>query len=172
MIDEAHLERRIRELGQNLFETASRHRTSFFSRDRWDAAVMDWCMKDPQLKVQMFRFIDVLPVLNTAEDLVDHLQEYFAAPGRAFPILGQWGIGLAGGNRLVAKAAAATVRSNAERMARRFIAGTNPPETLEVIRRLRRQKMAFTVDILGEAVVSETESDAYQEQYLDLVDAL
>ena len=172
MIDEAHLERRIQELGSGLFETASRHRTSFFSRDRWDAAVMDWCMKDPELKVQMFRFIDVLPVVKTPEDLVEHLQEYFATPGRTFPVLGQWGIGLASGSRFVAKAAAATVRGNAERMARRFIAGTNPPEALDVIRRLRKQKMAFTVDILGEATVSEAESDAYLKQYLDLIDAL
>jgi RHH-type proline utilization regulon transcriptional repressor/proline dehydrogenase/delta 1-pyrroline-5-carboxylate dehydrogenase len=57
-------------------------------------------------------------------------------------------------------------------MAERFIAGTKVEEVLQSVTKLRRQGLAFTLDLLGEAVVSETEAEAYQQAYLDLITGL
>jgi RHH-type proline utilization regulon transcriptional repressor/proline dehydrogenase/delta 1-pyrroline-5-carboxylate dehydrogenase len=69
---------------------------------------------------------------------------------------------------LLARAA----RGNAERLARRFIAGSNLDEALRTVARLRRQQLAFTVDLLGEATISEAEAARCQEAYLHLVEGL
>jgi RHH-type proline utilization regulon transcriptional repressor/proline dehydrogenase/delta 1-pyrroline-5-carboxylate dehydrogenase len=54
-------------------------------------------------------------------------------------------------------------------MAQRFIAGETPAGALVTVRRLRRQRLAFTADLLGEAVISEDEAEAYQQTCLDLL---
>jgi RHH-type proline utilization regulon transcriptional repressor/proline dehydrogenase/delta 1-pyrroline-5-carboxylate dehydrogenase len=54
-------------------------------------------------------------------------------------------------------------------MAERFIAGTRVEEVMQSVSKLRRKGLAFTLDLLGEAVISEPEADAYQQAYLDLI---
>ena len=39
---------------------------SVFNKNFWTGKVMDWCMRNEQVKVQMFRCGDVLPYLNTS----------------------------------------------------------------------------------------------------------
>src|SRR5690606_20247628 len=70
--------------------------------------------------------------------------------------------------RLLAWAA----RKNAERLARRFIAGSNIGEALRSIAEMRRRRLAFTIDLLGEATVTEREAEAVQAQYLQLIEEL
>ena len=53
------------------------------------------------------------------------------------------------------------MRWNVSGMARQFIAGRNPDDVMKTLRKKRRQKIGFTVDLLGEAVVSEEEADEY-----------
>lgn len=60
----------------------------------------------------------------------------------------------------------------AQRMARQFIAGSNVREAEQAIRRLRERQMGFTIDVLGEAALSERESRHYQQVYLDLLTQL
>ena len=72
------------------------------------------------------------------------------------------------GGRLLAIAA----KWNAEHLARRFIAGSNIEEAVKAVERLRDASLAFTVDLLGEATVTEAEADEVQKQYLDLVAGL
>ena len=57
-------------------------------------------------------------------------------------------------------------------MARRFIAGATPDEALQTVLKLRRGRLAFTADLLGEAVISEAEAEAYQQTCLDLLRGL
>jgi RHH-type proline utilization regulon transcriptional repressor/proline dehydrogenase/delta 1-pyrroline-5-carboxylate dehydrogenase len=60
----------------------------------------------------------------------------------------------------------------AERLARKFIAGSNVHEVLDAIARLRRRSLAFTVDLLGEATITEKEADESRGEYLELIDGL
>ena len=171
---EGSLEGRIREIGLSLFAAAAGHRRGLSKHDL-DARLMEWAMRDPLFKVQLFRFVDVLPMLATDDDVLAHLREYLGAPGVHFPLLGevgQQGLKMAAGNRLAGHALAATMRGQITGMARNFIAGADVREAAEVVRRLRKEQMAFTMDILGEVTVSETEAAAYQRQYLDLIDGL
>jgi RHH-type proline utilization regulon transcriptional repressor/proline dehydrogenase/delta 1-pyrroline-5-carboxylate dehydrogenase len=84
----------------------------------------------------------------------------------------QWGLNFASHRSAAARAVALAVRRNATRMAQRFIVGATPAEALTTLRRLRRQHLAFTLDLLGEATLSEEEAVSYQQQYLHLLTSL
>src|SRR6266550_8447148 len=49
---------------------------SLFSRKGFYGALMDWSMRDEHFKTQLFRFVDVLPMLNTSSSVSRHLKEY------------------------------------------------------------------------------------------------
>jgi RHH-type proline utilization regulon transcriptional repressor/proline dehydrogenase/delta 1-pyrroline-5-carboxylate dehydrogenase len=57
-------------------------------------------------------------------------------------------------------------------MARKFIAGSNVAEAVEAVREMRNRRLAFTIDLLGEATITEAEADHVQKQYLDLLTGL
>lgn len=166
------IERRTKEFGQKIFARLQTETPSVFHFSWWDEKILDWCMRDETVKVQMFRFIDVLPMLKTGEQVARHLQEYFLDHKEVFPIAVQWGLNFASHRSAAARAVALAVRRNATRMAQRFIAGATPAEALTAIRRLRRQQLAFTLDLLGEATLSEEEAALYQQRYLDLLSSL
>ncbi len=132
------------------------------------AATLD----DPVVRVQLFRFIDALPALKDSGSIRRHLAEYVAEAGDAVP----WWLKLAmrmapeGSDRADWLAASARFASGV--MARKFIAGATPDEALQTVLALRRRKLAFTADLLGEAVISEAEADWYQQTCLDMIHGL
>ncbi|MEM7770378.1 MAG: L-glutamate gamma-semialdehyde dehydrogenase, partial [Cyanobacteria bacterium P01_A01_bin.37] len=71
-----------------------------------------------------------------------------------------------------AQVAATTVSTAVETLARKYIAGENLKQTLKTIEQLRKQKMCFTVDLLGEAVITEKEAHSYLTRYLELMEQL
>jgi RHH-type proline utilization regulon transcriptional repressor/proline dehydrogenase/delta 1-pyrroline-5-carboxylate dehydrogenase len=165
------LDQRAREIGRSLFEQIGRG-PSFWNRSWWDDRLMDLTMGDPTVKVQLFRFIDVLPTLRAPEAVRDHLAEYLAEAGDRVPWWLKFPLAIAPSGSLGARVLAHLARGGALHMARRFIAGETPTEALETVRALRRRRLAFTADLLGEAVISEAEADAYQRTCLDLLHGL
>src|SRR5215469_9800222 len=132
---------------------------------------MTLSMRDEQLKLQLFRFVDVLPSLRSSGEIVEHLQEYFAEARdsqKVSEFLGA-GISLA---RVVPWISGPILRWNVSEMARQFVAGRNPNDVMRTLRKRRTQRIGFTVDLLGEAVVSETETDEYAARYVDLLEGL
>ncbi|MBU1249176.1 MAG: proline dehydrogenase family protein, partial [Proteobacteria bacterium] len=139
----------------------------------WTGKVMDWAMKNEHFKVQLFRFVDVLPYLNTSESLTRHIEEYFGADEAEIPAVLKWSAGksgLLGG--LATKVMGKAIRSNIESMAKQFIVGQESREAVKNLKKLRKDGFAFTVDLLGEATVSEEEADAYRDGYLELLTAI
>jgi len=124
------------------------------------------------VKVQMFRFVDVLPMLKSSSSVTRHLQEYFEEVRTELPMAARLGLDVAQPNSLLGKALALNARINSRKMAERFIAGTKPDEVFTSVAKLRKQSLAFVLDLLGEAVVSEAEAEAYQEAYLHLLEEL
>ncbi len=167
-----HVEQDTREIGREIFARLQKASPSIFSRHGWDTRMLEWCMRDEQLKVGLFRFIDVLPTLTTSEQVIHHLREYLVPHEKSLPAAFRWSLRLASPRSPGAPALAFAVRWNARRLARRFIAGETVEEAVAVTQRLRDRHMAFTLDILGEATVSEHEAEAYQQRCLDLLDAL
>ncbi len=169
---QADLEELTRAYGRDIFARVDERRLVPFGPAWWDDRLMEWTMGEEPVKVQLFRFIDVLPMLSSDPGVARHLREYFREAG---PHLAGWmraGMNVlpenGWGGRMLARAA----RWNAERLARRFIAGTNVGEALGAIRRLRDRSLAFTVDLLGEATVTEVEADQYQAEYFRLLEGL
>jgi RHH-type proline utilization regulon transcriptional repressor/proline dehydrogenase/delta 1-pyrroline-5-carboxylate dehydrogenase len=170
---EAELERRIQARGRELFQLVSGETPSLFRSDWWTGKVLEWAMHHEEFKVQLFRFVDVLPVLTSEEALWRHVEEYFGAEGGDIPAVLRWGSkheGLLGG--YLGKVLAGSLRHNIEAMAHLFILGATAREALTAIVALRQEGFAASVDILGEAVISEGEAADYQQRYLDLLDTL
>src|SRR6185437_11243711 len=78
------LERRTREIGRALFDRIGRGPAPW-ERGWWDDRLMDLTLGDPQVKVQLFRFIDAMPVLTTTESVRRHLAEYLGEAGDRVP---------------------------------------------------------------------------------------
>lgn len=166
------LEERTRRIGRSLFENVDTRGPSIFNRLWWDNRVMDWSMADEHLKVQLFRFIDVLPQLTTTDAINEHLQAYLGDNGHQFPWFVRHGVGLATPGTMTGNLVANTVKQNATRMAKRFIAGTTAEEVLVSVSELWNQGRAFTLDLLGEATVTDPEAQEYLDQYLHFIEQI
>ncbi|MEO1272589.1 MAG: proline dehydrogenase family protein, partial [Myxococcota bacterium] len=130
-------------------------------------------MTRPDFKVEMFRFVDVLPVLNTSTEVARHIQEYFCRPDQDFPKALQWGLKSLAPGSMVARLAAGQIERNVIGMARTFIAGEDARAALPRLKTMwTKQQLAFTVDLLGESTVSEAEAATYQQRYLQLIEQL
>ncbi|MFQ5732961.1 MAG: L-glutamate gamma-semialdehyde dehydrogenase [Planctomycetaceae bacterium] len=166
------VEAETQEIGRSLFEHLHRRQASIFEKRWWDDRIMNWAMSDESVKVQMFRFVDVLPMLKTHQTVTGHLQEYFEDVQKHLPGAARLVLNMSRPDTMAGRVLAYSARSNARRMAQRFIAGTSVAEVLSSVTKIRRQGLAFTLDLLGEAIISEPEADAYQQAYLDLMSGL
>ncbi len=166
------LEALTRAYGSELFSRLDGRGPLPFSAGWWDDRLMEWTMADEAVKLQLFRFIDVLPVLQGPETIGRHLREYFAEAGEALPGWARFGLRWLPQNGLAVRGLAWAARFNATRLARRFIAGANLDEALAAVARLRRRKLAFTVDLLGEATITEAEALQHQREYIHLIEGL
>ncbi|MEX1041985.1 MAG: L-glutamate gamma-semialdehyde dehydrogenase [Pirellulaceae bacterium] len=168
--DLAAIERTTQEVGRWIFDHLDAGRPSFFQREWWDNQVMDWAMRDEAVKVQMFRFVDVLPMLTSGDAVARHLREYLGSVQQHLPAVIRTGLAIAKPGTLAGRTMARAAKLHASGNARRFIAGTNAAEVVEAARLERKLKRAFTLDVLGEAVISEVEADRYLQAYIDLIE--
>jgi proline dehydrogenase len=123
--------------------------------------VMGAMVADPELRAAVFRFVDVRPACTDADELARHLGELLAEADDS--PLARRGAALAGGaltRRPVAAAAALGVRQ----MAQRFIIGADAEDALPAVEKLWREGVATTIDLLGEATVTEEEADSYADR--------
>src|SRR5436190_1362230 len=162
---QAEVERR----GTQIFDLVDRHPESIFSRAGFYQRMMEFSMRDEHFKVQMFRFVDVLASLRRGSDIVQHLDEYFADMRNGYAPLIRTGVSLA---RIVPIISGKFLRWNVSGMARQFIAGRSPEDVMKALRKKRRQRIGFTVDLLGEAVVSEEEAAEYMGRCQELLEHL
>jgi RHH-type proline utilization regulon transcriptional repressor/proline dehydrogenase/delta 1-pyrroline-5-carboxylate dehydrogenase len=162
---QAEVERR----GMQIFELVDRNPESIFSKAGFYQRMMEFSMRDEHFKVQMFRFVDVLASLRRGSDIVQHLDEYFADMRNGYAPLIRTGVSFA---RIVPIISGKFLRWNVSGMARQFIAGRNPEDVMKTLRKKRRQGIGFTVDLLGEAVVSEEEAAEYTGRCQELLEHL
>ena len=159
--------------GRELFARLDRRgRLCCSVRAWWDDRLMEWTMGDEAVKVQLFRFIDALPLLHAPADVSRHLREYFGEAGEHAAGLAAFRPALAAQRRLGRPVLAGTAHAQRRAPGPAFIAGSNVRRGARSHRPLRRRSMAFTVDLLGEATITEAEADRYQDEYLELIDGL
>ncbi len=162
-------EPRIQELGRALLDASRANASGLLSKQYWSDKLMEWSMSDPKFKVQLFRFVDAFPMLSSPELIHEHLVDYLTQPGVKLPP----GLSLGLGAGAFAKGILArTMTGQIEGMAAKFIAGVDAKSALPMLEKLWKNRMAFSVDLLGEACVSEREASQYRGRYLDLIQTL
>ncbi|GMV79687.1 MAG: hypothetical protein AMXMBFR7_08710 [Planctomycetota bacterium] len=171
MLQPAQLEPQIQRLGRELFAEVKALQAQA-KGGWWNSKLMEFALQDEKLKVQLFRFTDALPALRSHAEVGRHLKEYFDAPGQQFPAFISWGASLAAFSSLAAFASGIAIRKSVEDMARIFISGRNPKEALRAVEDFRKRGLGFTLDLLGEAVVSEAEAEEYAGKYGEILEEL
>lgn len=160
-------------IAKELLNATRQQKRSFLDqmRDqaRIDDKLMDWAMANPNLRVQLFRFIDALPALPNNTEIARHLQQYLGTEAVELPSALKSILNFGDPQSLPAQIAAGTVSKAVEAMAFKYIAGETIPQVIKAIERLRKEKMGFTIDLLGEAVITEKEAQRYQQTYRDLI---
>ena len=163
------LQSEVEQRGEKIFELVDKHPERIFSKAGFYQRLMTLSMRDERFKTQLFRFVAVLPSLRGSRQIIQHLEEYFSDGENGFhPLLGV-GVRLA---RVAPWLSAPVLRWNVSETARQFIAGRNPDEVIATLRKRRARKIGFTVDVLGETVVSEAEANEYAGRYADLLEKL
>ncbi|MCZ7661707.1 MAG: L-glutamate gamma-semialdehyde dehydrogenase [Thermoleophilia bacterium] len=166
------LEAQTKDIGRQIFALLADERPHVFRSDWWQGQALEWAMRDEAFKVRLFRFVDVFPTLRDADRVAAHLQEYFDHPSGELPAALRWGLKAAEPGRLTTGLAARAIGHNIHALAERFIAGNDAAAALPVLEDLRAEHMAFTLDVLGEASLSEDEAETYQTRYLELLENL
>lgn len=174
-VSERTYEAKTQDIAKQLLE-ATREKRSFFAqvRDqmRWDDKLLAWAMGNPGLRVQLFRFIDTLPALRSKTEVARHMQEYLGDESVELPSALKGMLNFAQADSMPGQLAATTVSTAVETLAHKYIAGETIKQAIKTIERLRKEKMAFTLDLLGEAVITETEAQLYLKRYLELMEQL
>lgn len=164
----ASLEPEIQRVGRALWDAFPTHRGNPFRA--LDDRAMDLAAQDAELRAALFRFVDVVPACRSLDDLAAHLtgfleQVHTQPPSlRAAMRMGDTKAGRAA----LGAAGAAGVRH----MAHRFIVGEDPRAALPTLRRLWRDGIAASVDLLGEATVTAEEADRYAARCADALETL
>ncbi|MBW4623750.1 MAG: L-glutamate gamma-semialdehyde dehydrogenase [Cyanosarcina radialis HA8281-LM2] len=152
---------------------ATREKRSLFAQIsdqmRWDDRLLDWAMSNPGLRVQLFRFIDCLPSLQSKAEIARHLQEYLGDESVELPAILKGLLNFAQPDSMPGQVAATTITTAVQALAHKYIAGENIQQIVKTVERLRKDKMAFTIDLLGEAVITEVEALSYFDRYLELM---
>ncbi len=162
------LEERIRDIGTDLFERMEAHPApGIFSKKGAYARIMEWSMKDPAFKTQLFRFVDVLPSLHSSADIVRHLQEYLG--DKAVELHPALKAGLAASS-FAPGLVAGPVKAQIVDMAGQFVSGRDTADLINQIRKNAKQGLAVTIDLLGEAVVSDEEADVFLKRNREVLD--
>lgn len=139
---------------------------------RLDDKLLGWAMANPGLRVQLFRFIDALPALHSNSEIALHLQQYLGDESVELPSSLKGILNFTDPHSAPAQLAATTIRTAVKTLALKYIAGETIAQVVKAIEGMRKDKMAFTIDLLGEAVITETEAQAYLQSYLDLMEQL
>jgi proline dehydrogenase len=155
--DDDPVERSVREIGTDLasaFPSSARHPLRAL-----DARAMDFASSDQELKAALFRFVDVTPACRSLDDLARHLREFLReVPDAPPPLAAAMRIA---DNRAARTALGAAAAAGVRHMAHRFIVGETPAAALGVLRELWNRGVANSVDLLGEATVTQAEADRY-----------
>lgn len=166
------LNERILTIGREIFELAEASRARPWQTSWWAERLTQLVDHDDRLKTRAFTFVDCLPALKTDAEITRHLAEYLDPQQVDVPRLVTGLTGAGWFYRSRASIIGRSARIGARQMAGRFIAGYDVPSVIRTLERLRRQRMAFTLDVLGESTTSYKRADEYARIYHDLIDRL
>lgn len=156
-------------LGTQLHDQTQGEIPGFFDKNYWFGKVLDWVMKDPSFKRDLFHFVDVLPTLKSSEQVAKHINEYLLKKDRQLPTVIDTALRVATFG-VTSSLGAKAIKKNVEQIAARFIVGQNPQAAAPILKKLFSDGIGFTADLLGEATLSEGDAQLYQKRYLELIE--
>jgi RHH-type proline utilization regulon transcriptional repressor/proline dehydrogenase/delta 1-pyrroline-5-carboxylate dehydrogenase len=162
------IEEEVQRAGRDLLGRVQPQRLFALSPEWWQERVLRWATADPAFRTRLLQFVDVLPALRTRAAVADHVRQYFKDERRRAARLGAAVAGEAVFRPVVSR----VVREGVYAMADRFIGATDGAAAVPKLRELNREGVAWTIDLLGEATLSETEADAYRDRCLELLRSL
>ncbi|MFZ0041192.1 MAG: proline dehydrogenase family protein [Solirubrobacteraceae bacterium] len=135
-----------------------------------DARAMELASSDRELRAALFRFVDVVPACRSLDDLARHLADFLGELSDSPPpISAAMRISHTKAGRAALGAAAA---GGVRHLAHRFIVGESPQAALGTFGKLWDHGVASSVDLLGEATVTESEADHYAARCTDAIEVL
>jgi proline dehydrogenase len=135
-----------------------------------DSRAMEMATGDQELRAALFRFVDVVPACRSLDDLARHLAGFLGeVPDATPPIAAAMRVSHTRAGRAALGAAAA---GGVRHLAHRFIVGESPTAALATLRRLWDHGVASSVDLLGEATVTEAEADRYAQRCTEAISVL
>ncbi|RJQ08192.1 MAG: aldehyde dehydrogenase family protein [Dehalococcoidia bacterium] len=164
------IEARTQAIGRALLQEMERY------RPRVDEQVEDWLLThavaDERFRTRLLRFLDVLAAFDApgaADEVQALFHEYFADhfPGIPRPL--RWLVRLARNEQLPAPVVAQASRRAAQVFARRFITVPGEAGVHPLVESLAKASRVPSFDLLGEAVLSGAEAEAYEARYLALI---
>ena len=162
------IEDAIRRLGGALLASMDQHPSAgILSGRAVQGRLLEWSLRDPAFKARLFRFVDVLPALDSPGEVVRHLREYLGEGAAELHPALRAGLGAA---RVAPALVAGAVRARVAAMARQFVAGESVEDLLRRFRSNAAAGMSTTIDLLGEAVLSDEEADAFLARNLEVLD--
>lgn len=165
------IEAAIAVMGAALWKRMQGEVPGIFNADFWQGKLMEWAMRDPEFRVDLFRFVDVLPTLQDRKQVYAHLKDYLLREGRALPPVLTMALKAASGG-LTGFVAVEVIKRNLVKMAENFIVGETVEQAIKVLRKLNSEGLAFTADLLGEATLTLAEGDVYLQRYRELIERL
>lgn len=157
----------IGELAEHLTQSVDDSGRFFLTPAWFQQQLLEWATSDPDFRVKLLRFVDVLPSLRSASSVADHVRQYFRdAPHLVGPASG------IGSRSPFRPLLSRVVREGVFAMAHRFIAGESPEQAVPALRSLARDGVGWSIDLLGEATLSDVEADEYARRYEELLTTL
>jgi RHH-type proline utilization regulon transcriptional repressor/proline dehydrogenase/delta 1-pyrroline-5-carboxylate dehydrogenase len=174
LIPDSDTEDKIVNFGTKIFEVIHNSQPSLFSKQFWSGRLLALSMAYPELKRELFRLVDVLPSLDSDIDIYKHVRSYISPNhinkiSRIITPFYNWMMKGNQHNYIRSSTVAFIVRRAVQEMAAQFIAGNNPVDATDTLKKLQQHGLAFTVDLLGEYSLSEQESISYLNRYLECI---
>lgn len=135
------------------------------ARNWWNQQILNLTAKLPTLQKQVFKYVDLYPTLTSNKARRKFLSEYlleksiFAA--ELFDCLKEI--------PLISDSISILTEFVIKTMSYNFIVDKNPKILNKKLDELKELGLSYTLDILGELVVSEKEADQYLEAYLNVI---
>jgi proline dehydrogenase len=158
---------------RDLLEIGRSIHAAFPSRSRnplrvLDERAMELAATDDELRAALFRLVDVTPACRSLDDLAAHLAQYVGEAGEQPPPIAA--VLRMSHTRTGRAALGAAAAAGVRHMAHRFIVGESPERAARALRSLWDEGLAASLDLLGEATVTQAEADRYAERCAQALD--
>jgi RHH-type proline utilization regulon transcriptional repressor/proline dehydrogenase/delta 1-pyrroline-5-carboxylate dehydrogenase len=132
------------------------------SAARFNSMMVDRISDHEELRAALFRLVDVTPMCRDTPEVAEHLAALLneiEAPGRGVRLMRR-----TAGSPFLAGPTGLLARAGVKGMASRFIVGESVEDALGELAGMWHRGVASTVDLLGEATVTEREADTYADR--------